>query len=192
MADEESTQETKPHQVPDDLGEPGASDEASETQAENGGEKRKFFKRRSREREGTVPEQSEGTVPSEPPSEPSEEEVPQAGYEPAQQSEPEPEREPEPEPEPEPVAEVPEIKTEDLAEAAPEPEVVETAGAAAAASAEPPRESPAGADERSQTPAWAADLPDSKAVERPELFVAGAFVGGFVFAKLLKKLGGED
>lgn len=45
--------------------------------------------------------------------------------------------------------------------------------------------SPAEADRR------AAAEPDTFA-ERPELFVAGAFAGAFLFAKLLKRLGGGD
>ena len=55
--------------------------------------------------------------------------------------------------------------------------------------AAPPREpsgtSPAAADRQ------AADDQDQFAA-KPELYVAGAFVGAFVFAKLLKKLTGSD
>ena len=55
--------------------------------------------------------------------------------------------------------------------------------------AAPPREpsgtSPAAADRQ------AADDQDQFAA-KPELYVAGAFVGAFVFAKLLKKLTGDD
>jgi hypothetical protein len=42
----------------------------------------------------------------------------------------------------------------------------------------------------SQSP-WAAHEA-AESVGRPELPVIAAFVGGFVFAKLLKKLGGDD
>jgi hypothetical protein len=56
----------------------------------------------------------------------------------------------------------------------------------AAAPPEPPSgTSPAAADR------IAADSHDSF-TDKPELFVAGAFVGAFVFGKLLKKLTGSD
>jgi hypothetical protein len=42
----------------------------------------------------------------------------------------------------------------------------------------------------SQSPLAAHEAADS--VGRPELPVIGAFVAGFVFAKLLKRLGGDD
>ena len=65
-----------------------------------------------------------------------------------------------------------------------EPAAEQTQPAAA-----PPREpsgtSPAAADRQ------AADDQDQFAA-KPELYVAGAFVGAFVFAKLLKKLTGDD
>jgi hypothetical protein len=79
--------------------------------------------------------------------------------------------------------------------------VVDPAGAVAAAAAAPapapppqpaaapatshPGTSPAAADRK------AADQVDQFA-EKPELFVGGAFVGAFVFGKLLKKLTGSD
>lgn len=188
MADE-NAQETKAHQVPEDV-------PVQETKAHSIPDdadldqplthedepKRKFFRKRKRDEEGP------------------EEDAAQAGYEPSGDAEPEPEPEPEAqaeperEPEPEPVVEepaavaeaTPEISTEGLAQAAPEPETVEAAGTSAAA---PPPDSPAGADERSDTPAWAPELSHGTAVDRPEILVAGAFAGGFLFAQILKRFG---
>jgi hypothetical protein len=56
---------------------------------------------------------------------------------------------------------------------------------AAAPSTGPSGTSPAAADRE------AADA-QASFEQKPELFVAGAFVGAFVFAKLLKKLTGSD
>jgi hypothetical protein len=39
---------------------------------------------------------------------------------------------------------------------------------------------------------WQAQQAASEAEPRPELLLGGAFVGGFVFAKLLKRLRGGD
>lgn len=187
MADE-NAQETKAHEIPDD---PGAQEtkahsipEDSEPQT-----KRKFFKKRQRDEQ-----------------EAAEDETPQAGFDPSRaevEPQPEPEPEPEPElvaeePEPEPVVEepeavaaaTPEIRTEELASAAPEPETIEAAGTSAE-SPSPPPGSPLGADERSDTPAWAPELKHGTATDRPELLVAGAFAGGLVLAQVLKRFGRE-
>ena len=59
--------------------------------------------------------------------------------------------------------------------------------AAASASGEPGGEEATGADGESASPVE--KIPDAYQ-ERPELYVGGAFVGGFVLAKLLGRLGG--
>ena len=70
-----------------------------------------------------------------------------------------------------------------------EPEATGTEADATQPAAAPPEEpsgtSPAAADRQ------AADDTD-QFTAKPELYVAGAFVGAFVFAKLLKKLFGDD
>jgi hypothetical protein len=49
----------------------------------------------------------------------------------------------------------------------------------------PPSESPAGAQAR-------AEYGDESPLDRPEVQILGAFVGAFVFAKLLQKLFSRD
>jgi hypothetical protein len=81
--------------------------------------------------------------------------------------------------------------------------VVDPAGAVAAADAAPapappapPQPAAAPATSHPGTSPAAADRKAAAQVdqfaEKPELFVGGAFVGAFVFGKLLKKLTGSD
>jgi hypothetical protein len=77
-------------------------------------------------------------------------------------------------------------RDEPKAEPAPEPEPAPAPQPAAAPPQPPPGTSPAAADRA------AADSQDSFR-RKPEVFVAGAFVGAFVIGKLLKKItGGGD
>ena len=57
------------------------------------------------------------------------------------------------------------------------------AAAAAGSYAQPPRQEPAPAAGTAASPA------PGSAAERPELLVAGAFVGAFLFAKIIKRIG---